>query len=143
MSDPFRQAIPITDTVDLAVLGYEEGSRAYIIVNPTKALRQAWDGAADVPYTETGADGTTIALSDMERQQRLDAARYPLIPYVVTGLEFVRGGETVHFPILTAEDARRFDAEVDSNALNCALDEAFARGVERRLHAFRTFRGGH
>lgn len=144
--DALKQMLPITDEVDLTGLGYEAGSQAHVVINPTKAWRRAWVEAVTInPHPEVKDDGgkvTQAAESAEAFEERLYAAMFALLPFIVTKVVLkVPGQEPLERHIGTAEDAR-FIEETDDRVLDLAVSEAQERGAARTVNARRSFRNG-
>lgn len=143
--DALRQKLPITDQVDLSGLGYEAGSQATVIINPTKAWRRAWTDAVTMqphPEVKDGDIITQAAESAEAFDARLSEALFTLVPYIVTRVVLkVPGQEPFEHAIESAEDARLVE-ETDDRVLDLAVSEAQERGTSRVVNARRTFRIG-
>lgn len=141
--NPLVQRLPIVVTIPLTGLGYDEGSEARAIVNPTRNWRRAWDEPYVPRPAEKDADGKIIKPAETVREynDRVNDALFPIIPHLIKSVTLKVGDATETFVLHTAEDVHAlYDLDPAISAL--VIDEALRRGDERVVSASRDFRSG-
>lgn len=134
MADALRQPLPIDDAVDLSGLGYDPGSEAVVILNPTRACLDAWAATFRLEAHEGESDEGLLA--------RADEARFGLVPYMIERVHLVRGERAaVTIQIQSADDARTLE-NLDDRILQLAISELRARREARMIGASANFHAG-
>lgn len=164
-----RQDLPIESTVDLSEVGYDAGSQAVGIVNPTNAWRKAWDNrvrGAGLPDADvllaalvdaraviagdrdvTNVDGV---LHDLDvligrlgdvagAEAAAERSSHELLPYIVERVVLIRGERRIEREIETAEDAAYID-NIDPRIMTLIVSDLIDQGRLGVQQAQNTFR---
>lgn len=164
-----RQDLPIESTVDLTEVGYDAGSQAVGIVNPTNAWRKAWDNrvrGAGLPDADVllaalvdaraviaGNSGDTDvdgALHDLDvligrlsdvagAEAEAERSSHELLPYIVKRVVLIRGERRIEREIETAEDAAYID-NIDPRIMSLIVSDLIDQGRLGVQQAQHTFR---
>lgn len=156
--DTLTQPFAVEGEVDLAAIGYDEGSVAEGIVNPTRAWREAWDArvvAADdsdrleearqaVREAEAGTQARRQAEKRLSRlqedvEQAARDASKELIPYVVNRVVLCRGENELTVEIAGPDDVAKID-DIDPRIFNLVIYELLEQGDAGVHNARRSFR---